>query len=161
MASSQGTMNNLTFGDARRQYYETIASGSPAGFGFDGTAAVQTHMTNSRITDPEILELRYPVVVEEFAIRDGSGGRGRWSAGDGTVRAIRFLERMECAVIGSHRRVPPHGLAGGEPGRTGAAHVRRNGGFLEELKGSDQTVVDAGEAIIVTTPTGGGYGRQT
>jgi 5-oxoprolinase (ATP-hydrolysing) len=158
MASSQGTMNNLTFGNDRHQYYETIASGSPAGPGFDGVPAVQTHMTNSRLTDPEILELRFPVILEEFAIRDGSGGKGRWSAGDGTRRTIRFLEEMECAILASHRRVPPHGLAGGAPGETGATQIRRKDGSLETLKGSDQTEVGAGEAVIVTTPTGGGFG---
>jgi 5-oxoprolinase (ATP-hydrolysing) len=159
MASSQGTMNNLTFGNDRHQYYETIASGSPAGPGFDGIAGVQTHMTNSRLTDPEVLELRFPVILEEFAIREGSGGKGRWSAGDGTKRAIRFLEEMDCAILASHRRVPPHGLEGGAPGETGATEIRRNDGSLETLRGSDQTVVRAGEAVIVTTPTGGGFGK--
>jgi len=158
MASSQGTMNNLTFGNDRHQYYETIASGSPAGPGFDGVPAVQTHMTNSRLTDPEILELRFPVVLEEFAIREGSGGKGRWRAGDGTRRVIRFLEEMDCAILASHRRVPPHGLEGGEPGETGATAIRRKDGSLESLRGSDQTVVRPGEAVIVTTPTGGGFG---
>jgi 5-oxoprolinase (ATP-hydrolysing) len=159
MASSQGTMNNLTFGNDRYQYYETIASGSPAGPGFDGVAAVQTHMTNSRLTDPEVLELRFPVILEEFAIREGSGGKGRWSAGDGTRRVIRFLEDMDCAILASHRRVPPHGLDGGAPGTTGATEIRRKDGSLERLNGSDQTLVRAGEAVIVTTPTGGGYGK--
>jgi 5-oxoprolinase (ATP-hydrolysing) len=159
MASSQGTMNNLTFGNERHQYYETIASGSPAGPGFDGTAAVQAHMTNSRLTDPEILELRFPVVLEEFKIREGSGGRGRWSAGDGTERTIRFLEDMDCAILASHRRVRPHGLAGGAPGATGSTRIRRRDGTLEMLGSSDQTRVRAGESVIVATPTGGGYGR--
>jgi 5-oxoprolinase (ATP-hydrolysing) len=158
LGSAQGTMNNLTFGNARTQYYETICSGAPAGPGFDGAAAVQTHMTNSRLTDPEILELRFPVVLEEFAIREGSGGKGRWRAGDGTRRVIRFLEEMDCAILASHRRVPPHGLEGGEPGETGATAIRRKDGSLESLRGSDQTVVRPGEAVIVTTPTGGGFG---
>lgn len=159
MASSQGTMNNLTFGNDRYQYYETIASGSPAGPGFDGTAAVQTHMTNSRLTDPEVLELRFPVMLEDFHIRRGSGGSGRWSAGDGSQRKIRFLEDMECSVLASHRRVAPHGLEGGSPGQTGATEVRRLDGNFETLAGSDQTLVRAGEAVIVTTPTGGGFGK--
>ncbi|MHA1559310.1 MAG: hydantoinase B/oxoprolinase family protein [Alphaproteobacteria bacterium] len=159
MASSQGTMNNLTFGNDRYQYYETIAAGSPAGPGFDGTAAVQTHMTNSRLTDPEVLELRFPVVLEDFHIREGSGGAGRWSAGDGTQRTIRFLQDMECSILASHRSIAPHGFEGGSPGQTGSTKVRRLDGNLETLAGSDQTLVRAGEAVIVTTPTGGGYGK--
>jgi 5-oxoprolinase (ATP-hydrolysing) len=158
MASAQGTMNNLTFGNERYQYYETICSGSPAGPGFDGTDAVHTHMTNSRLTDPEILEFRFPVLLEDFHIREGSGGRGRWHAGGGTSRTIRFLAEMDCAILSSHRKVAPHGLAGGEPGRVGATHVRRLDGRLEELAGCDQTLLKPGEAVIVTTPTGGGYG---
>jgi len=159
MASAQGTMNNLTFGNDRYQYYETICSGSPAGPGFDGTDAVHTHMTNSRLTDPEILEFRFPVLLEDFHIREGSGGIGRWHAGGGTTRTIRFLAEMDCAILSSHRNVAPHGLAGGAPGRLGATHVRRLDGRLEELAGCDQTVLKPGEAVIVTTPTGGGYGR--
>jgi 5-oxoprolinase (ATP-hydrolysing) len=158
MAAAQGTMNNLTFGNDRYQYYETICSGSPAGPGFDGTDGVHTHMTNSRLTDPEILELRFPVLVEDFHIREGSGGRGRWHAGGGTRRTLRFLAEMDCAILSSHRKLAPHGLAGGEAGRLGATHVRRRDGRIEELAGCDQTVLKAGEAVIVTTPTGGGYG---
>jgi 5-oxoprolinase (ATP-hydrolysing) len=159
LGPSQGTMNNLTFGNARYQYYETICSGSPAGPGFDGTAGVHVHMTNTRLTDPEILELRYPVLLEEFSIRRGSGGTGRWKAGDGTLRRIRFLERMDCAILSSFRQVPPYGLEGGEPGQCGENWVRRNNGTLERLLGCDQTVLDPGEAVIVKTPTGGGFGR--
>ncbi|KAA2235805.1 hydantoinase B/oxoprolinase family protein [Salinarimonas soli] len=158
MGASQGTMNNLTFGNETYQYYETICSGSPAGPGFDGTAGVHVHMTNSRLTDPEILETRFPVVLEDFHIRGGSGGRGRWSAGDGTSRTIRFRERMECAILASHRRVRPFGAAGGEAGELGKTLVRRADGGVEELKGCDQTVLDPGEAVTVITPTGGGYG---
>jgi 5-oxoprolinase (ATP-hydrolysing) len=158
MGPSQGTMNNLTFGNAKYQYYETICSGSPAGPGFDGTSAVHVHMTNTRLTDPEILELRYPVLLEEFSIRRGSGGRGRWSAGDGTYRRIRFLETMDCAILSGYRRVRPFGLAGGEPGQCGENWVRRRDGAMERLEGCDQTVILAGEAIIIKTPTGGGYG---
>ncbi|WP_245479538.1 hydantoinase B/oxoprolinase family protein, partial [Hansschlegelia zhihuaiae] len=159
MAAAQGTMNNLTFGDDRRQYYETICSGAPAGPGFDGADAVHVHMTNSRLTDPEILEQRYPVVLEEFSIRKGSGGRGKWSAGDGVRRVIRFLEPMDCAVLSGHRRVPPFGMEGGEDGETGRNFVRRTKGGLEELDGCAQISVDAGDAIVIETPTGGGWGR--
>ena len=133
LGSAQGTMNNLTFGNQRAQYYETICSGAPAGPGFDGAAAVQTHMTNSRLTDPEVLELRYPVLLERFEIRRGSGGKGRWRAGDGTLRVIQFLERMECAILSGFRRMRPFGTNGGEPGEPGANSVRRKDGRLESL----------------------------
>ncbi|HEX2555675.1 MAG TPA: hydantoinase B/oxoprolinase family protein [Microvirga sp.] len=158
LSAAQGTMNNLTFGNERYQYYETICSGAPAGEGFDGAPGVHTHMTNSRLTDPEILESRFPVVLEDFHIRQGSGGRGRWKAGDGTSRTIRFRERMECALLSGHRRVRPFGLKGGEPGECGRNLVRRNEGWIEELGGCDLTVLEPGEAITVMTPTGGGYG---
>jgi 5-oxoprolinase (ATP-hydrolysing) len=159
LAAAQGTMNNLNFGNARYQYYETICSGSPAGPGFPGTDAVHTHMTNTRLTDPEILEVRYPVVLEDFHIRKGSGGRGRWNAGDGIRRTIRFLERMECTILSGHRRVRPFGLAGGEAGQVGENSVRRADGTIERLQGCDATVIDAGEAVIIQTPTAGGYGQ--
>ncbi|MFO1147315.1 MAG: hydantoinase B/oxoprolinase family protein [Alsobacter sp.] len=159
MAASQGTMNNLTFGNDTYQYYETICSGSPAGPGFGGTPGVHVHMTNSRLTDPEILEYRFPVLLEDFHIRRGSGGRGRWSAGDGTSRTIRFLARMDCAILSSHRKVRPFGLAGGEPGEVGRTFVRRVDGRIEDLNGCDQTVLEPGEAVTVVTPTGGGYGE--
>ncbi|MBD9444061.1 hydantoinase B/oxoprolinase family protein [Rhizobium sp. RHZ01] len=163
MANAQGTMNNLTFGNAKYQYYETICSGSPAGQmndgrGFAGTAGVHTHMTNSRLTDPEVLELRFPVLLEDFHIRPNSGGKGTWNSGDGTERTIRFLERMECAILSSHRNQPPRGISGGGDGRLGATRVLRLDGSVETLKASDQTVLEAGEAITVTTPTGGGFG---
>jgi 5-oxoprolinase (ATP-hydrolysing) len=158
LGSTQGTMNNLTFGNARTQYYETICSGAPAGPGFDGAAAVQTHMTNSRLTDPEVLELRYPVLLERFEIRRGSGGNGRWRAGDGTLRVIRVLERMECAILSGFRRMRPFGLNGGEPGAPGANFVRRKDGRVEPLGACAQIVLMPGEAIIIKTPTGGGYG---
>jgi 5-oxoprolinase (ATP-hydrolysing) len=158
MACAQGTMNNLNFGNAKYQYYETICSGSPAGPGFDGTDAVHTHMTNTRLTDPEILEFRYPVVLEDFHIRAGSGGRGEWNAGDGIRRTIRFLEPMECTILSGHRRVRPCGLAGGEAGQVGENSVRRNDGRVEKLQGCDATLIDAGEAVIIQTPTAGGYG---
>ncbi|MGP2490085.1 hydantoinase B/oxoprolinase family protein [Mesorhizobium sp. PUT5] len=161
LGSSQGTMNNLTFGNDAYQYYETICSGSPAGPGFDGTSAVHVHMTNSRLTDPEILETRFPVVLEDFHIRRGSGGRGRWSAGDGTSRTIRFRERMDCAILSSHRRVPPFGVDGGEPGEVGQTLIRRNDGAVVALGGCDQVLLEAGEAVTVITPTGGGFGART
>ncbi len=159
MAAAQGTMNNLNFGNARYQYYETICSGSPAGPGFPGTDAVHTHMTNTRLTDPEILEFRYPVLLEDFHIRAGSGGRGRWKAGDGILRAIRFLEKMECTILSGHRRVAPFGLAGGADGQIGENRVRRADGRIERLSGCDATVLHAGDAIIIQSPTAGGYGK--
>ncbi|MEQ1611280.1 MAG: hydantoinase B/oxoprolinase family protein, partial [Hyphomicrobiaceae bacterium] len=164
MGPSQGTMNNLTFGNDRVQYYETICSGSPAGYfsngqGFNGTSGVHVHMTNTRLTDPEILELRYPVLLETFGIRRGSGGKGKWCAGDGTYRRIRFLERMDCAILSGYRKVRPFGLDGGEPGQCGRNAVRRLSGIEEELQGCDQTILEAGEAIIIETPTGGGVGK--
>src|SRR5262245_44065795 len=158
LAAAQGTMNNLNFGNAKYQYYETICSGSPAGPGFPGTDAVHTHMTNTRLTDPEVLEFRYPVVLEDFHIRAGSGGRGKWHAGDGVRRTIRFLEQMECTILSGHRRVPPFGLAGGDPGQIGENSVRRKDGRMERLQGCDATVIDADEAVIVQTPTAGAYG---
>ena len=162
LAAAQGTMNNLNFGNARHQYYETICSGSPAGPGFNGTDAVHTHMTNTRLTDPEVLEFRYPVVLEDFHIRPGSGGRGKWHAGDGIRRTIRFLEKMECTILSGHRRVPPFGLAGGETGQVGENWTRRKDGRMEKLQGCDATVIDETEAIIIQTPTAGGYGpRET
>ena len=161
MAAAQGTMNNLNFGNAEYQYYETICSGSPAGPGFPGTDAVHTHMTNTRLTDPEVLEFRYPVLLEDFHIRKGSGGRGRWNAGDGVRRTIRFLEKMECTILSGHRRVPPFGLADGGDGQVGNNWVQRKDGRMEALQGADATVIDAGEAIIIQTPTAGGYGKPT
>ena len=163
MAESQGTMNNLTFGDSRYQYYETICSGSPAGrladgSGFAGTHAVHVHMTNSRLTDPEVLEMRYPVLLEDFHVRTGSGGTGAFPAGDGTRRTIRFLERMDCAVLSSHRAMAPRGLDGGGDGEVGRTEVRRRDGTLEVLPACAQTVLEEGEAVIVTTPTAGGFG---
>ena len=153
-------MNNLTFGNARYQYYETICSGAPAGEGFHGAAAVQTHMTNSRLTDPEILELRFPVVLEDFHIRRGSGGQGKWHAGDGVSRTIRFLEDMDVAVLSSRRRVASFGVDGGGEGALGRNAVRRVDASVEDMSGCDQTRMKAGEAIIIETPTGGGWGRR-
>ena len=159
LAAAQGTMNNLNFGNAKYQYYETICSGSPAGPGFNGTDAVHTHMTNTRLTDPEILEFRYPVVLEDFHIRKGSGGKGKWHAGDGIRRTIRFLEKMECTILSGHRRVRPFGLEGGEAGQVGENWARRKDGTMEKLQGCDDTTIDAGEAVIIQPPTAGGYGK--
>ncbi|GAB5507351.1 MAG: hydantoinase B/oxoprolinase family protein [Rhizobiaceae bacterium] len=164
LANSQGTMNNLTFGNDEYQYYETICSGSPAGRmndgrGFNGTSGVHVHMTNSRLTDPEILELRFPVLLEDFHIREGTGGKGKFSGGNGTRRTLRFLQKMDCAILSSHRAAPPRGVDGGGDGEVGTTQVRRNNGTVETLKACDQTVLEAGEAVIVTTPTPGGFGR--
>jgi 5-oxoprolinase (ATP-hydrolysing) len=159
LAAAQGTMNNLNFGNNKYQYYETICSGSPAGPGFPGTDAVHTHMTNTRLTDPEILEFRYPVVLEDFHIRKGSGGRGKWNAGDGVRRTIRFLEQMDATILSGHRKVRPFGLAGGEAGQVGENWVRRKNGRKEKLEGCDATVIEPGDAVIIQTPTAGGYGK--
>jgi 5-oxoprolinase (ATP-hydrolysing) len=161
LGSAQGTMNNVTFGNARYQYYETICSGAPAGPGFNGASAVHTHMTNSRLTDPEVLESRFPVVLEDFHVRRGSGGKGQWRAGDGTLRQLRFRERMDLALLTGHRRVPNFAVAGGAVGELGRNLVRRNDGRVEELEGCAQTVLEPGEAIVIITPTGGGWGRDS
>jgi len=158
MAASQGTMNNVTFGNDRFQYYETICGGSGAGPGFDGADAVHTHMTNSRLTDVEVLEARYPVRVETFAIRRGSGGAGRHRGGDGAVRELRFLAPMTVAVLAGSRRVAPYGMAGGEPGACGRSTVVRRDGSREELVGARVVTVAAGERLVVETPGGGGWG---
>ncbi len=158
LGSSQGTMNNLTFGNDRYQYYETICSGAPAGPGFDGAAAVHTHMTNTRMTDPEILEQRYPVLLEQFAVERGSGGRGEWVAGDGIIRTISFREEMECSILSDHRRVPPFGLEGGEAGRVGRNWIERSDGSITELRGCAHAQVSPGDRINIQTPTGGGFG---
>ncbi|GGO27405.1 hydantoinase B/oxoprolinase family protein [Microbispora bryophytorum] len=157
-AEGSGTMNNVSFGDERRQYYETVASGSGAGDGFDGAAAVQTHMTNSRLTDPEVLEWRFPVLLEEFAVRRGSGGAGRWRGGDGAVRRIRFRAPMTVSVLSGHRRVPPYGMAGGAPGALGVNRVRRADGSVVHLAGCDSVEVEPGDVLEIETPGGGGYG---
>ena len=159
MAASCGTMNNFTFGDRRYQYYETVAGGSGAGEGFAGADAVQTHMTNSRLTDPEVLEWRFPVLLESFEIRRGSGGAGRWRGGDGAVRRVRFLEPMVAAILSGHRRVAPHGMAGGSPGMTGRNWVRRAQGEIVELGACDQIEMRPGDCFVIETPGGGGYGR--
>ncbi|MEE9314719.1 MAG: hydantoinase B/oxoprolinase family protein [Rhizobiaceae bacterium] len=163
MANAPGTMNNLTYGNDRYQNYETICGGAPAGVmnngrAFAGANGVHVHMTNTRMTDPEILEMRYPIVVEEFSIRDGSGGKGQFNGGDGTTRILRFTEDMTCAILGSSRYNPPKGLNGGGDGECGKTEVRRLNGEIELLKHCDQTELVSGEAVIVTTPAAGGYG---
>ena len=159
IGAAQGTMNNFTFGSERWQYYETICGGSGAGPGFDGTSAVHTHMTNTRLTDPEILEWRFPVLLESHRIRRGSGGGGQWRGGDGTIRRIRFLEPMTAAMLASHRVVPPFGAAGGDPGEVGRNWVERAGGGRDSSdSGRWQVEMNAGDVFVIQTPTGGGYG---
>jgi 5-oxoprolinase (ATP-hydrolysing) len=163
MAAAQGTMNNLSFGDAQRQYYETICGGTGAGrladgTGFSGASAVQSHMTNSRLTDPEILEDRFPVRLERFCQRRGSGGAGRWPGGDGVVRELRFLAPLTVAILSGSRRVPPFGLAGGEPGRCGRNAMAPAGGDWQELPGCAELAVGPGDRLRIETPGGGGYG---
>ncbi|MQS09225.1 hydantoinase B/oxoprolinase family protein, partial [Streptomyces alkaliphilus] len=157
-AEGSGTMNNVTFGNEHTQYYETLASGSGAGPDFPGTSAVQTHMTNSRLTDPEILEWRHPVRVEEFAVREGSGGAGRMRGGDGVVRRIRFLEPMSVTLLGSHRRVAPYGMAGGSPGALARDALLGADGARRELRGRDAVEVTTGDLLVIETPGGGGWG---
>ncbi|MCX5414007.1 hydantoinase B/oxoprolinase family protein [Streptomyces sp. NBC_00059] len=159
-AEGSGTMNNLTFGNDRVQYYETVASGSGAGDGFDGADAVQTHMTNSRLTDPEILEWRYPVLLESFGVREDSGGTGRWHGGRGAERRLRFLEPVTVALLSGHRRVPPYGMAGGGPGALGEQYVERaDGTTVTPLDGCDTAELATGDVLVLRTPGGGGYGR--
>ncbi|WP_326696422.1 hydantoinase B/oxoprolinase family protein [Streptomyces sp. NBC_01754] len=158
-AEGSGTMNNLTFGNDRVQYYETVASGSGAGEGFHGADAVQTHMTNSRLTDPEVLESGYPVLLESFGVREGSGGTGRWHGGRGVERRIRFLEPVTVALLSGHRRIPPYGMAGGGPGALGEQYVERaGGGEATPLEGCDTAELGAGDVLVLRTPGGGGYG---
>ena len=159
MAEGSGTMNNVTFGNDRYQYYETVASGSGAGDGFDGTDVVQTKMTNSRLTDPEVLEWRYPVLLESYRIRPGSGGAGRWRGGHGGVRRLRFLEPMTVTTLTGHRRVPAFGLAGGEPGALGRHWIEGAAGGVTPMEGCDSVRVQAGDVFVIETPGGGGYGR--
>jgi len=158
LAGAQGTMNNLTFGNAKYQSYETISGGSGAGPGFDGTDAVHTHMTNSRLTDPEVLEWRFPVLLEEFRINRGSGGKGKWKGGDGTIRRLRFLEPMTAAILANRRKFAPFGLAGGENGRVGRNWVERADGSRVELAATGQAEMGVGDVFVIQTPSAGGYG---
>ncbi|MGY4098137.1 hydantoinase B/oxoprolinase family protein [Nocardia sp. R16R-3T] len=157
-AEGSGTMNNITFGNDHSQYYETVGSGSGAGDGFDGAPVVQTHMTNSRLTDPEVLEWRLPVLLEEFAVRAGSGGSGRWRGGDGAVRRLRFTEAVTVSTLSSHRRVPPYGMAGGAPGALGRNRIERADGTMQDLRGADSAHLEPGDVLVIETPGGGGYG---
>jgi 5-oxoprolinase (ATP-hydrolysing) len=158
MAEGSGTMNNVTFGNDDYQYYETVASGSGAGDGFDGTDVVQTKMTNSRLTDPEVLEWRYPVRVESYAIRGESGGTGRWRGGDGGIRRLRFLEPMTVTTLAGHRRVPAFGMAGGGPGALGRHWIERTDGSVTPMGGCDSVLLEAGDVFVIETPGGGGFG---
>ncbi len=158
MAAAQGTMNNFTFGNDKYQYYETICGGSGAGPDFDGTDAVHTHMTNTRLTDPEILEWRFPVLLESFSVRHGSGGTGAHRGGHGSVRRIRFLEAMTASILSDHRRVPPFGVKGGDPGQLGRNRVIRSDGGYEELLGADSREMKPGDVFLIETPGGGGFG---
>jgi 5-oxoprolinase (ATP-hydrolysing) len=158
LAASQGTMNNFTFGDDAFQYYETIAGGAGAGDGFDGEDAIQTHMTNSRLTDPEVLETRFPVLLDTFAVRRGSGGGGRWRGGDGTLRRVRFLKPMQAAILSNRRRVPPFAVAGGDAGAVGVNRVERADGRVETLGSTASVEMGKGDVFVIETPGGGGWG---
>ena len=160
LAGSQGTMNNFTFGNENYQYYETICGGAGAGKDFEGCDAVHTHMTNSRMTDPEVLEWRFPVLLDEFSIRRGSGGIGRYKGGEGVLRRIQFLEPMTVSILSSHRQYPSFGLQGGEQGKVGRNVVLRAGGGTEILPGCAQIEMQAGDFIQIETPGGGGYGMS-
>jgi 5-oxoprolinase (ATP-hydrolysing) len=159
MAASQGTMNNVTFGGARSQYYETVCGGSGAGDGFSGTDAVHTHMTNSRLTDPEVLEWRFPVLLESFEIRENSGGRGKWTGGNGARRRLRFNEAMELSLLSGRRIVAPYGMAGGGPGAAGRNWIERADGTREEMSGTDSAEMAPGDVFVLETPGGGGFGK--
>ena len=161
MAASQGTMNNFTFGNDQHQYYETICGGAGAGPGFDGASAIHTHMTNSRLTDPEVLELRYPVEIRSFAIRERSGGEGAHSGGNGVVREIRFNEAMEAGILSTRRRTVPFGIAGGGAAAPGRNRIERCDGRVEELGGCAMVRVSPGDVFVIETPGGGGYGSTS
>ncbi len=161
LASSQGTMNNFTFGSDRYQYYETICGGSGAGSGFNGTDAVQTHMTNSRLTDPEVLEWRFPVLLQNFQIRGNSGGKGRHCGGNGVIRRLKFLEPMTASILSSHRLIAPPGLQGGQAGATGNNWVERREGSIEKLSSTAKVEMEAGDVFVIETPGGGGFGLHT
>src|SRR5208282_2524805 len=160
LAASQGTMNNFTFGDETYQYYETIAGGSGAGPDFDGTSVVQTHMTNSRLTDPEILEFRFPVRLDSYEIRSGSGGAGRWRGGDGGVRRVRFLQPMTASILSNGRKHGAFGMAGGEAGAVGENFIERADGRVERLGHIGQVEMQIGDVMVICTPGGGGYGTM-
>ena len=159
MASAQGTMNNLTFGNQDYQYYETICGGAGAGNGFNGASAVHTHMTNSRLTDPEVLEWRFPVILESFAIRQHSRGQGQWQGGDGVTRRMRFLEPMTVALLANHHRIPPFGLNGGSDAQPGKAWIESKDGKIQQLPSNGIAQLKSGDVIVVQTPGGGGFGK--
>ena len=160
MAGSQGTMNNFVWGNDDTQNYETICGGSGAGSNFNGCSGVQTHMTNTRSTDPEILEFRFPVRVEEMSIRVGSGGNGKFTGGDGITRRLRFLEQMTVTTLCSHRRVPPKGLNGGENGEAGREWIERQNGSIDRHNGNDENELYPGDVFVMQTPSGGGFGTK-
>jgi 5-oxoprolinase (ATP-hydrolysing) len=160
LCAGQGTMNNFLFGNARHQYYETICGGAGAGPGFAGAGPVHTHMTNTRITDPEVLELRLPVRLEEFSVRRGSGGAGQWPGGDGVRRKLRFLEAMTVTLVSSSRTVAPFGLAGGGDGACGRQWIERADGRIEAFGGTDEADLYVGDSVVIETPGGGAYGAS-
>jgi N-methylhydantoinase B len=159
MAASQGTMNNFTFGNEKYQYYETICGGSGAGMNFHGTDAIHTHMTNSRLTDPEVLETRYPIQVESFSLRSDSGGKGKYTGGNGVIRRLKFLEPMTANILSSHRLIPPFGLYGGESGKVGRNWIKRENGTEENLGNTATVEMQPGDVFILETPGGGGFGK--
>ena len=161
IAGSQGTMNNFVYGNEVYQNYETICGGTGAGDGFNGASAVHSHMTNTRMTDPEVLETRFPVRVDEFSIRHGSGGRGKYVGGDGITRRLTFNEAMTVTTLCSHRIQPPAGAQGGGPGATGRNQVHRSNGVIETLYGDDQVEMGPGDTFVIETPGGGGYGKTS
>jgi 5-oxoprolinase (ATP-hydrolysing) len=160
VAASQGTMNNFIWGNDQYQYYETICGGTGATAENPGTDAVHSHMTNSRLTDPEVLEWRFPVILNSFEIRRNSGGVGRNPGGDGVVRKVKFLESMTANIISGHRKVPPYGLFGGGTGKTGSNYVEHPDGTVTPLSGTDQIELREGDVMVIKTPGGGGYGRR-
>lgn len=159
MAASQGTMNNFTFGNEKYQYYETICGGSGAGINFHGTDAIHTHMTNSRLTDPEVLETRYPIQVESFSLRSDSGGKGKYTGGNGVIRRLKFLEPMTANILSSHRLIPPFGLDGGESGKVGRNWIKRENGTEENLGNTATVEMQPGDVFVIETPGGGGFGK--
>jgi 5-oxoprolinase (ATP-hydrolysing) len=160
LAASQGTMNNFTFGDATRQYYETICGGAGAGPTFDGASVVQTHMTNSRLTDPEVLETRFPILVEQFSVRRGSGGLGKRRGGDGAIRRIRFRAPMTAAMLSNRRSTAPFGLDGGSDGKAGVNWIERADGSITSLAATGKAEILPGDVFVIETPGGGGYGQS-
>ena len=160
LAASQGTMNNFTFGNDKYQYYETICGGSGAGQSFNGTDAVQTHMTNSRLTDPEVLELRFPVLLKDFSIRENSGGKGKYQGGNGVRRKVLFREKMTANILSSCRKIAPLGLLGGSSGEVGKNYVMRKDGKEEQLDSTATVEMETGDMFVIETPGGGGFGSK-